>query len=294
MDQSQWSVVRQVLRQVTRSFPKLKYAVYSDYLIACLHFWGVLHERPTTWTLDRSHHTRQFRPRELPSLSQLNRRIASTRFQSLLQQVHQRLAGNSRFKGLLIDGQALCVGGVSKDRDARRGHIPGGFGKGYKLHVVVTSSGEIAVFSVLPLNTHELPVAQQMLASLKHDLNGVLVMADGNYDAAAFHKQISAMGGFLITAPRGHGKHPVTQRQMGPARRQLLDLWQHHPRLMKNVYHHRKAVERRLANLSTIPGLLTSLPKFIRGLPRVRRFVGSKICLYHAHRLAKQANAEQS
>jgi IS5 family transposase len=239
-------------------------------------------------------HNRGFRPRKIPSLSQLNRRIASDRFQLLLQKIHERLAGDSRCKGLLLDGQAICVAGVSKDRDARKGHVPGGFGKGYKLHVIATSSGEIPVFSVMPLNTHELPVAQQMLGTLKHDLNGVLVMADGNYDAAAFHKHIHARGGFLITAPRGKAKHPVTQRQMGPARRLLLQLWDHHPRLMKQVYHRRKAVERCFANLGAIPGLLNSLPKFVRGLARVRRYVGVKICLYHAHRIAKHANAQQN
>ena len=46
-------------------------------------------------------------------------------------------------------------------------------------------------------------------------------------------------------------------------------------------------VERRFGNLASIPGLLGALPKFVRGLPRVRRHVGAKICLYHAHRIAK-------
>lgn len=293
MEQSQWSIVRAAIRRVTRSFPPLKRAQYSDFLIACLYFRAVLHDRPMTWAIDRSNFNRAFRPRQkLPSISQLNRRIASDRFQRVLQRVHLRLAGDYRGKGLAIDGQALPVNGVSQDRDARVGHVPGGvanggMGKGYKLHAVVTSDGNIPAFAVMPLNAHELPVAREMLASLRDDLAGILVMADGNYDAHALHKQVDRRGAFLVTRPRGRATHPVTRRQMGRARRALIDLWDHCPILMDRVYRHRRQIERRFGNLSCTPGLLTCLPKFVRGLPRVRRFVGAKICLYHSHRMAK-------
>lgn len=288
MEQSQWGIVRAAIRQITRSFPRLKRAQHGDFSITCLYFWAVLHDRPMTWAVDRSNYNRTFRPRKtIPSISQLNRRIASDRFQLILQRVHERLAGGTRYKGLTFDGQALQVNGASRDRDARFGHVPGGTGKGYKLHAMVTSDGKIPVFSVTSLNTHELPVARQMLETLPHDLSGVLVMADGNYDAHVLHKQVARRGGFLITRPRGRAKHPVTRRQMGRSRRLMIDLWDRCPKLMKRVYHYRKQIERRFGNLSCTPGLLTSLPKFVRGLPRVRRFVGAKICLYHSHRIAK-------
>lgn len=294
MEQSQWSIVRSAIRRVTRSFPRLKRTQYSDFLITCLYFWAVLHDRPMTWSVDAANYNRTFRPRKkIPSISQLNRRIASGRFQCLLQRVHQRLAGDNRFKGLTFDGQALQVNPVSQDRDARVGHIAGGvagggMGKGYKLHATVTSDGNIPVFCVMPLNVHELPVAQQMLAAVQYDLSGVLVFADGNYDAHVLHKQVARRGAFLITKPRGRARHPVTRRQMGRSRRHLIDLWDNCPKVMERVYRHRRQIERRFGNLSCIAGLLTSLPKFVRGLPRVRRFVGAKICLYHAHWIAKR------
>jgi len=293
MERSQWSIVGAVIRRVTRSFPRLKRAQYSDFLITCLYFWAVLHDRPMTWAIDSSNYNRTFRPRKkVPSISQLNRRIASDRFQLILQHVHESLAGDTRFKGLTIDGQALQINAVSQDRDARVGHVPGGvtnggMGKGYKLHAVVTGDGNIPVFCVMPLNAHEMPVAQQMLAALRVNLTGVLVLADGNYDAHVLHKDVARRGAFLITKPRGRARHPVTLRQMGRSRRLLLDLWDRCPRLMDRVYQHRRQIERRFGNLACTPGLLTSLPKFIRGLPRVRRFVGAKICLYHSHRIAK-------
>jgi hypothetical protein len=120
-------------------------------------------------------------------------------------------------------------------------------------------------------------------------------MADGNYDAHVLHKDIHARGGFLITRPRrgGHRRrergqpgHAVTRRQMGVARRRLIDLWEQHPRLMWRVYRERQRIERVFGHLSCTPELLGPLPGFVRGLTRVRRWVGTKICLYHS-RLAK-------
>ncbi len=291
MEQSQWTVVCRAIRLVARSFPRLKRATYSDGQVARLYFWATLHDRPMTWAVDPANYNRRFRPRKVPSVSQLNRRVASDRFQRLLQRVHERLAGDNHGKGLTFDGQPVQVNGVSRDRDARVGHVPGGIagggmGKGYKLHAVVSSTGNIPTFAVMPLNVHELPVARHLLAALPLDLAGVLVTADGNYDAHELHKQVDRRGAFLVTRPRGRAKHPVTRRQMGRSRRALIDLWDSAPKLMDRVYRHRRHIERRLGNLSCTPGLLTSLPKFVRGLPRVRRFVGAKVCLYHAHRMA--------
>jgi hypothetical protein len=288
MEQSQWSVVRHAIRQVSRSLTALPRAKYSDLLIACFYFWAVLHERPMTWAIDPAHHRACFRPRRTPSISQLNRRIASDRFQQLLQRVHERLAGDSSGKGLTVDGHALLVGACSQDRDAKAGHAPGGMARGYKLHAITDSNQNIPVFSVAALNCHELPVAMVMLARLPFSLQGTLVMADGNYDSHVLHKYIDHRGGFLITRPRGRAKHPVTLRQMGRARRHLLRLWTTCPKTVQAVYHYRKGIERCFGNLACIAGLLGNLPKWVRGLARVRRYVGAKVCLYHAHRIAKR------
>jgi hypothetical protein len=289
MEQSHWRVILSAIKRVTRTVPSLKRSHYSHSLIAQFYFWAVWHDRPMTWALEPDNYTRNFRPRKRPSISQLNRRIASDGFQFILQRIHEALAGDSHLKGLFCDGQALCVSPVSQDRDARKGHVPGGFAKGYKLHAVVTTDGNIPVFSVMPLNTHELGIAMRMLDHLKHDLHGVLVQADGNYDAAALHKRVSAAGGCLITNPRGRAKHAVTRRQMGAARRLHNDMWDRHPKLMHRVYHHRKHIERVFGNLTCLPGLLSGLPKHVRGMARVRRYVGAKICHYHAHRIARQS-----
>ena len=293
MEQSPWIVVRRVIRSVTRSFAKLPRCIFSDAQIATFYFWGTLHERPMTWAINPVNYNRSFRPRKIPSISQLNRRIASDRFQRILQKVHERLAGDSRYKGLILDGHALCVGASSQDRDARPGHAPGGMARGYKLHALATSDGNIPVFAVYPLNKHEMPVAREMLWALKHDLDGTLVMADTNYDAHELSKDVARRGGFLITPPRGMATHPVTRKQMGAARRTMIDLWQQARPTMDAVYKARAGIERIFGNMGVTPGLLDRLPKFVRSLSRVRRYVGVKICLYHAHRIAKELSTTE-
>jgi hypothetical protein len=45
-----------------------------------------------------------------------------------------------------------------------------------------------------------------------------------------------------------------------------------------------------IVRLTCIPGLLSHLPPFIRGLARARRWIGGKICLYHACQLTMRTS----
>ena len=290
MDQAQWTHIVAALGSITRSTKVAgRRPKYSDLLIAKLYIWSVAHERPAGWAADRQNLNRRLlRPKRLPSVSQLNRRVASDPFQLLLQKLHERSVLSADLSTLCVDGRALCVSPVSQDRDARSGHIAGGMGKGYKLHAVVSADQKIPIFTVIPLNRHEMPVARAMLDhSPSLITSGTRVLADGNYDAHVLHKDIARRGGWLITRPRGRAKHPVTRRQMGASRRRLIDLWDHAPKSMERVYLERLRIERVFGNLTSTPGLLGPLPAFVRGLPRVRRWVGTKICLYHARRAVK-------
>lgn len=288
MDQAQWTILVTVLRQVARSFGRSRRHKFTDFLIAKFYFWAVWHERPMTWAVDPVHYNRLFRPRKIPSISQLNRRIASDRFQRLLQRVHEKLAATDAWGTICIDGRALEVGAHSRDRDARWGHAPGGgAGIGYKVHALVTADRKIPVFTVVALNHHEMPVARVMLTHTPPLRPGSLVLTDGNYDSHVLHKDVHAHGGWMITRPRGRGKHAVTRRQMGPARRLLPDLSELDPQLIRRTYKERIRIEQVFGNNCVTPGLLDHLPSFVRGLPRVRRWVGAKIGLYHARLTAK-------
>lgn len=290
MEQTQWRLITDVIRRVCRSFGTAPRCKFSDTLILKLYYWAVKHDRPAAWAADPLHFNRLFCPRRCPSVSQLNRRIASDRFAEINECVMKLLAQTDAKQSICLDGRALVVSPVSQDRDARRGHIPGGMGKGYKLHAAVAGDGKIAGFTVLPLNRHEMPVARELIETGDLLTTGTLVLADGNYDAHVLHKQIDRSGGRLVCRLRGRGRHPVTRKQMGQARRELIDLWDNHPHEMETLYRKRDQVERVFGNLVCIPGLLGPLPAFVRGLKRVTRWVTTKINLYHARLEAKWAS----
>jgi len=286
MDYDQWRFIMNHVRGIVASLPRSsKRFNYSDTLIVGMYLWSVAHDRPLVWACDRRHYNSVFRPRQLPSVSQFHRRVASNRVSVILQRLYEVTGGTLCPTALqCVDGKALPVGPHSKDPDARVGYAGGKrLGKGYKLHAVVTEDHRIICWCVRPMNEHEMPVARRMLAAMPADAftDRSLLLADGNYDAHILHKDLFGRGGALVTNLRGSAKHPVTLRQMGVARRELLALNQTHKSLVRMVLRHRIEIERTFSNLTSYGGGLGPLPSFVRRLPRVTRWVGIKIILYH-------------
>ena len=270
---------------------------YPNWLIVAMYLWAVWHDRTLSWACDRGHYDRVFRPRgPLPSVSRFTRRVKSDDCQRILQRVHDALAQ----RGLVtdegyVDGKALTVGPASKDRQATRGKIPGGFGKGYKLHAFVNEHRRIVVWSVTGLHEDEKTVAMHLLPHLPPVSPDALVLKDSNYDSAPLHKAAAelAPGAKLVGPLKGQGRvgpdghHPVTLRQMGPERRELLAAWRQCPGLLELVLRARDTIERVFGVLCCTAGGLGALPPWVRTLDRVRRWVGAKVVLYNA-RLAVQ------
>ena len=110
---------------------------------------------------------------------------------AIVQAVHEQMVHFEWNQELsFIDGRALLVGANSKDPDARPGRAPGGFGRGYKLHVWAAKDGRIPVWSVTPLNANEKPVAHEML---RYRIAEELILADSQYDSRALY---DALGGY--------------------------------------------------------------------------------------------------
>jgi hypothetical protein len=265
-----------------------------------MYLWGVHHDRPQSWAADPQHyHGPLFRPRYLPSVSQFNRRIKTPSIEAILQKVHDVTAQVDRVSSVIsMDGKALTVSPVSKDVQATRGHIPGGFGKGYKLHAQVTEDLRILCWSVTSLHVAEQSVAMAFVD--QNPLPGCLLLADSNYDSAPLYKATDKAGIIYFTYLKGQKQvknnqhHPVTLRQMGEARRQAVAAWQEHPDLSKFVLSMREGIERIFSALTCYGGGLGPLPAWVRTLERVRRWVGSKIILYHLRlqeRLAREIGA---
>lgn len=295
MDRDQWTIVYTSIKRNAKRLKRDAKLTFSDLLIVAMYVWSVANDRPMCWACNRSNYKHFFRPRKLPSVSQFTRRVKSVRTQQLLLWVHEELADTDSPVALqFIDGKPLVVGVASRDPDAKKGKVMGGFARGYKVHPLMTAEGKIPVFSVTSLNKHEMHVAAHLLPYAPRMSEGSLLMADGNYDAADFHKLVESRGGRLLTRPRGRAKHEVTRRQMGAARRQCNDFWDNSPALMHDAYRHRVRAEGILSALTSYGGGLGPLPAFVRRLPRVTRWVGTKIILYHARLAWRNARGREA
>ena len=318
MEREEWRVILDAVKRAARAVARDERPArlrYGDWPVVAMYLWAVGHDRAPSWACDRRHYTGVFRPRRLPSVSQFNRRVAEPRTRLVLQRVHDLLAGPVGATALTyLDGKPLAVGVASKDPDAARGHVMGGFARGYKLHAWMTEDRRLPLWAVTPLNAGEVPVAMALVAHAGAGAQAggaalsprSLVLADRNYDAHALHKAVDARGGRLVAHPKDGGRraraaravraaqtaaqtaaavddvHPVTLRQMGAARRELLAVRAARPDLLRMALRHRANAEGILGNLCGYGGGLTGLPPWARRLRRVRRWVGGKIILYHA------------
>jgi hypothetical protein len=300
MDREIWRLVVAAVDRALRALePAGRTPVYSHRLVALMYLWAVWHDRCLSWACDRGHYGGIFRPRgPLPSISRFARRVKGPVNRQVLQLVHDDLAAAGLRCPLgYLDGKPLAVSPVSKDPDARPGHVTGGFAKGYKLHAYVSENRRVVVWSVTPLPVAEQAVAVALCGHLPPATAAdAWAVGDANYDAAPLHRALGATGRRLLTPLKaqqrvtGGRHHPVTLRQMGPERRAAVALDRACPELKAAALRKRNNVEGVFSVLAAV-GLTHALPAFVRRLGRVTRWVGAKIILYHARLLAQEAAA---
>ena len=126
MDQTLWMNVTATVDRALRAVPHYgRRPVYADRLIVLMLLWAVWHDRSLSWACDRAHYGRLFRPRALPSISRFSRRVKSERVREVLQHVHNDLSRRGTICPFdllsYIDGKAILVSPVSKDRRAWQG-----------------------------------------------------------------------------------------------------------------------------------------------------------------------------
>jgi len=277
MDSQGWCMVYPIVLAESRALFgwRLGRYQYGDALIVGMLLWAVCHDRPAAWACDRRHYGGAFRPRRLPSPSQFSRRLRSERTAQLLTAVFRRLGETDRAAPVCyLDAKPLVVGPCSKDHDARAGRVYGGFARGYKLHAITTEDRRFLCWSVEPLNVDEGRVATELVDIVRP--RGLL-LADGNYDSGALYDQVASWGGQLLApippnAGRGH-------RRQSAARLSAIASWQG---VAGYVYRDRIGIEQIFGHLTSLGGGLGPLPAWVRTLPRVRRWVGCKLILYHA------------
>ena len=279
-----WRLIYQMVRRVDSAIRRTgRKRRYSDGQIVGMYLWSVAWDRPMSWCCDRSNYNQLFQPRRLPSISQFCRRIKTARCQKILQQVYDRLAKIGQFSSLLfIDGRPLAVGSCSRDTDAERGRICGGYAKGYKLHTLVSMDQRVLNWSVTPLNTAETTVATELI---KQTGPRTILLGDGNYDSGNLYDLVAQVGGRLITPlPKNAGKG---HRKQSPVRLEAIEEWK--TKTTKFLYKKRIGVEQCFGNQSNFGGGLGPLPAWVRSLERVTRWVGAKLMIYHARLSLRRA-----
>jgi hypothetical protein len=264
---------------------------FSDGVIALIYLLAVLRDRSPRWAACQCNWPlwlRRVMP--VPSYSQLMRRLRSDSVLRLIDQIGAECRARLPRSGLkFCDGKPLVVSGFTKDPDARSGHVPDGWAKGYKLHLIVDSLGAIEAFTLTPLNAAESTVAAEMTRRL--DLRDTLIRADGNYDTNRLYAAIADRGGRLL-APRrrpggGFGNHP-----QHPHRLRAIAELEADSGAVKAHRHQQIYIEQRLAHLTNLPFGLSPLPNFVRRLRRVSLWVRGKIALYHLHLSLRRTQAE--
>jgi hypothetical protein len=260
---------------------------YGDGVILLVYFYAALNHRSPLWGSDLHHWPAWCRAAlVLPSYAQLNKRLKTDAIArgiaSLDAELRQRLP---RGPAKVADGKPLVIGGFSHDPDARRGKVPAGWARGYKLHVIADgATGAIEAHALTPLDAGEATVLRRDLLP-RVDLRGCTLRDDGNYDSNPTYAVVADAGGRMVAPRRRPGTglgHDCTQH---PDRLRAIEELERTPGGRAAHRRARNRAEQSLAHLTNLPFGLWALPNFVRRLPRVRMWVAVKIVLYHLYKV---------
>ena len=268
--------------------PKKPGFAYTDECIVLVSSYAALMNRPVSWAVDRRNWPLWARKLALPSNAQMSRRLRTKAVEALIAKLdaEQRVElPKTRLK--ITDSKPLLVGGFSKDRDASRGHVPGGFARGYRLHAVIDELDSIEAHRVETLSAADITLAHELLPLV--ELDATKVRADSSYDDSALYALVQQRGGRLIAARRKPGTG-LGHRAHHPHRLQAIEELEQRPLLLAQHRRERSRIEQCFGRLTNLGFGLWALPNFVRTLPRVRRWVSVKILLYHLYLVSEFEN----
>ena len=280
MEHRLWQAIVAVLSTLDNPRTPARFA-FTDRDIVAVYYWAVIHDRPTTWALDRRNGPPHLRRHERPSDGTMSRRLRSPPVVALLDALARRVIAPTE-PGLfwMVDGKPLPIGGCSKDKQAGYGRAAGGKAKGYKLHALVGSDGSVAAWRVAPMNKDERVMAERLLRAAPPEVVEYVV-GDANYDSNKLHRVSDAHGNRQLVTPRRYGPAKGTgHREQTPGRLRSIALTEGpFPAFADRLRLDRAEIERRFANLTNWGGGLACLPAWVRTHRRVRRWVQAKLTL---------------
>ena len=292
-----WRQVYRAVKTISRVFSENHPGqghpdVYPTWVIAACWLWSCLWREPLSWTmrtLASGKKRRRYRqlgfplPDTIPDPSTVCRRMKRADFRAALDAVHRRLIGRllaaDSCHTLVSDSSPLDIPVFSHDADARYGHH-GHFG--YRFHTVATHDRIILVHQTVPSNEQELAVFPRLVE--RAQMLGVacrFLAADIGYDSENAHEKTHAcLGGMLLAPINTRGGNPAFTRT--PLRRAMWNVWRTPE--VRRARRKRPQIERIYSVLKG-PFAIDSLPRHIRGLPRVSGFLMGETILYHGYLL---------
>lgn len=278
MEYQLWTAIVAVLSRLNKTV-KPNNCDFSDGDIVKVHYWSVLHDRPTRWACQTRHWPLHKRRMRLPSPPTMSRRLRSRTVRALLNAMDRCVVAPKQ-PGLfwIIDGKPLPIGGCSKDRQAGFGRAAGCMAKGYKLHAILDTDGAIATWRITPMNKDERVMAARMIPIAP--IQGYL-LADSNYDSNTLHELCEQRDQLQLVTRRRYGSHHGTgHRKQTKGRLRSIQLTENPaPAFANQMLHDRNDIERRFAHLTNWGGGLVCLPPWVRTHRRVHRWVQAKLVL---------------
>jgi len=281
MESELWNGVYNILVEIGKQI-RLPHKQFSDWWIAAVFMWAVIHERPVKWACDSRNWPITERYRQFPSPATMCRRLRTLSVQQLLQTVEQSV--RQRFNCSWckwIDALPLPIGGSTADPDARYGRAANIMAKGYKLHAICDSLAGIEIWNIQPMNVNEKPVATTMVQLLKGE--GYLV-GDGEYDSSNLYDAVAAVG-FQLVAPKRKGQG-LGYHYQSPHRLRAIELQQH--TFGQYLLHQRAGIDRFFGQWGNYGAGLKPLPHWVRRPWRVRLWIQGKIILNSVRLAQKQ------
>ena len=284
--------------------------IINDVIIAAVHHWAVLHDRPDCWACKNANWQK---PESwlpfigLPSQSSLSRRMRSDSVKALLDGFAKYLAHdvNNACDTLVktVDSKPLPVGRYSNAKDARWGEATKVKLRGYKLFCLYGRGVMPIAFEVSSMNASDQRVGCRLVRQLAGTGTSGYVLGDGGFDPNRFYAECRAANHQAL-APRRHRGYGIKEETIHPDRRRAIELLEGEPDgegncsggsvFGKTLYGLRSGIERKFSQLTGTGGGLGPLPNWVRWLPRVRRWVRAKLLLHAVRHLPKLARKQRT
>jgi hypothetical protein len=283
MEGELWDGIYQTVATLT-SGSRRKRQQFSDRVILWVYLWAVLHDRPVSWSCREDNWAGNCPGSQLPSAATMSRRLRSRAMAELMNEVEQqyrRRFGQSLCKWM--DALPLPIGNSSGDRQARYGRAGNGKAKGYKFYALYDPRGAVEAWRVCPMNVSEKKMARRMVRDV--EFQGYLV-GDGVYDDNALYEW-TASKGIVLLVPKRKGKALGHQWQ---SRHRLRAIERLSQPFAQEMIRQRAGIDRFFGSWACWSLGIKHLPAWVRGIPRVRRWVQGKLILLYAWR----ANGKQA